>query len=79
MRLLAQALALLVSRLPNQETLPNMSTTAALPATSTPSGAKPQGGIIEGLNPIHYNPKDPISLFIVQVRGTGCRGHDIRD
>ncbi|CAG7563073.1 unnamed protein product [Fusarium equiseti] len=38
-------------------------TTTAAPATS----AHPQGGIIEGLNPIHYNPKDPIALFIVQA------------
>ncbi|KAF4980527.1 hypothetical protein FZEAL_3462 [Fusarium zealandicum] len=41
-----------------------MTTTAAAAATS---GARPQGGIIDGLNPIHYNPKDPISLFIVQA------------
>ncbi|KAJ3466650.1 hypothetical protein MRS44_004214 [Fusarium solani] len=38
-------------------------TSAAAAATS----AHPQGGIIEGLNPIHYNPKDPISLFIIQA------------
>jgi hypothetical protein len=41
------------------------STTTAAAAAAT--GAKPQGGIIEGLNPIHYNPKDPIALFIVQA------------
>ncbi|KAI8675583.1 Na-H-Exchanger domain-containing protein [Fusarium keratoplasticum] len=38
-------------------------TSAAAAVTS----AHPQGGIIEGLNPIHYNPKDPISLFIIQA------------
>ncbi|KAG8671915.1 hypothetical protein FPOAC2_05275 [Fusarium poae] len=38
-------------------------TTTAVAATS----AHPQGGIIEGLNPITYNPKDPITLFIVQA------------
>ncbi|RGP76938.1 hypothetical protein FLONG3_5022 [Fusarium longipes] len=38
-------------------------TTTAAAATS----AHPQGGIIEGLNPIHYNPKDPIALFIIQA------------
>ncbi|KAF7538883.1 hypothetical protein G7Z17_g12550 [Cylindrodendrum hubeiense] len=40
-------------------------TTTAAAAAAT--GAKPQGGILEGLNPIHYNPKDPIALFIVQA------------
>ncbi|KAH7136706.1 Sodium/hydrogen exchanger family-domain-containing protein [Dactylonectria estremocensis] len=40
-------------------------TTTAAVAAST--GAHPQGGILEGLNPIHYNPKDPIPLFIVQA------------
>ncbi|KAH7009980.1 Sodium/hydrogen exchanger family-domain-containing protein [Ilyonectria destructans] len=40
-------------------------TTTAVAAAAT--GAKPQGGILEGLNPIHYNPKDPIALFIVQA------------
>lgn len=39
-------------------------TTAPPPAAT---GARPQGGIIEGLNPILYNPKDPIALFIVQA------------
>lgn len=39
-------------------------TTSAAPAST---GAPPQGGIIEGLNPVHYNPKDPITLFIIQV------------
>ncbi|KAM0298068.1 hypothetical protein ACHAPM_008764 [Fusarium culmorum] len=38
-------------------------TTTAAAVTS----AHPQGGIIEGLNPIVYNPKDPITLFIVQA------------
>ncbi|KAF5660158.1 potassium:hydrogen antiporter [Fusarium heterosporum] len=41
------------------------STTTAAVATAT--GAHPQGGILEGLNPIHYNPKDPIALFIIQA------------
>lgn len=40
-------------------------TTTAAAAAAT--GARPQGGILEGLNPIHYNPKDPIALFIVQA------------
>lgn len=45
------------------------STTSAAAAASTTAsaGAKPQGGILEGLNPIEYSPKDPIPLFIIQV------------
>ncbi|KAM0211876.1 hypothetical protein ACHAQI_005029 [Fusarium lateritium] len=43
-----------------------MSSTATAAAAAA-TGAHPQGGIIEGLNPIHYNPKDPISLFIIQA------------
>lgn len=27
-----------------------------------------QGGIIQGSNPTEYNPKDPITIFIIQVR-----------
>lgn len=29
--------------------------------------APPQAGIFEGLNPSHYNPSDPIVLFIIQA------------
>ncbi|KAI9894192.1 MAG: K(+)/H(+) antiporter [Vezdaea aestivalis] len=29
--------------------------------------AASQGGILEGANPSHYNPKDPITLFIIQA------------
>ncbi|KAF4993258.1 hypothetical protein FGRMN_6622 [Fusarium graminum] len=43
-----------------------MSSTATA-AVATATGAHPQGGILEGLNPIHYNPKDPIALFIIQA------------
>jgi hypothetical protein len=39
-----------------------MSATAASTAR-----AKAQGGILEGENPTHYNPKDPIIIFIIQV------------
>ncbi|CAM1501505.1 Fc.00g034890.m01.CDS01 [Cosmosporella sp. VM-42] len=42
-----------------------MSTTSAAAPAST--GAHPQGGIIEGLNPIIYDPKNPINLFIIQA------------
>ena len=29
--------------------------------------APSQGGVIEGMNPSKYNPKDPITMFIIQV------------
>ncbi|CAD0088098.1 unnamed protein product [Aureobasidium vineae] len=41
-------------------------TTAAATASST-ARAKAQGGILEGENPTHYNPKDPIIIFIIQA------------
>jgi hypothetical protein len=31
------------------------------------TSVKSQGGILEGLNPTHYNAADPIVLFIIQV------------
>jgi hypothetical protein len=43
--------------------------TIAMSATaSSTARAKAQGGILEGENPTHYNPKDPIIIFIIQVR-----------
>lgn len=43
--------------------------TAATSVTvSSTARAKAQGGILEGENPTHYNPKDPIIIFIIQVR-----------
>lgn len=36
-------------------------------ATRAPTAAAPQAGVLEGSNPIHYDPKDPIILFIVQA------------
>lgn len=37
-------------------------------ATPTPvNKATPQGGVLEKINPVHYDPKNPIILFIVQV------------
>ncbi|KAG9698453.1 hypothetical protein KCU95_g2519, partial [Aureobasidium melanogenum] len=42
--------------------------TAAMSATvSSTARAKAQGGILEGENPTHYNPKDPIIIFIIQA------------
>ncbi|THZ14161.1 hypothetical protein D6C91_07466 [Aureobasidium pullulans] len=42
--------------------------TIAISATaSSTARAKAQGGILEGENPTHYNPKDPIIIFIIQA------------
>lgn len=41
-------------------------TMASATATNT-FRAAPQGGIIEGANPSHYDPKNPIIIFIIQV------------
>lgn len=40
-------------------------TTAAAAATAV--RVHPQGGILEGGNPSHYDSKNPIVLFIIQV------------
>ncbi|KAK7518899.1 Sodium/hydrogen exchanger family-domain-containing protein [Phyllosticta citriasiana] len=42
-----------------------MSTNSTGNATS--NRAAPQGGILEGANPTHYNKKDPIIIFIIQA------------
>lgn len=43
-------------------------TTSAKPAaTSAKLRAASQGGILDGGNPSKYNPKDPITIFIIQV------------
>ncbi|THY32264.1 hypothetical protein D6D01_02635 [Aureobasidium pullulans] len=42
--------------------------TIAMSATaSSTARAKAQGGILEGEDPTHYNPKDPIIIFIIQA------------
>lgn len=42
--------------------------TATTTAMATGSvRAAPQGGILEGGNPTHYDSKNPIVLFIIQV------------
>ncbi|TIA49741.1 hypothetical protein D6C79_03427 [Aureobasidium pullulans] len=42
--------------------------TIAMSATaSSTARAKAQGGILEGENPTHYNPKDPTIIFIIQA------------
>lgn len=43
-------------------------TASAAAATSSSSNRAPlQGGILDGMNPSVYNPKDPIITFIIQV------------
>jgi hypothetical protein len=40
---------------------------AASAAPTAPVKAPPQGGVLEGGNPVHFDAKNPIILFIVQV------------
>lgn len=40
---------------------------AATPSPSGENRAPPQGGVIEGGDPSHYDPKNPLILFIIQV------------
>jgi hypothetical protein len=42
---------------------------AASANPTAPVKAPPQGGVLEGVNPVHFDAKNPIILFIVQV---GC-------
>ena len=44
-----------------------MSTNTTAPPAAGAARAPSQGGIIGGLNPAVYNPKDPIPMFIIQV------------
>ncbi|KXT09914.1 hypothetical protein AC579_7989 [Pseudocercospora musae] len=41
--------------------------TAASPSSTATFRATPQGGILEGGNPTHYDTKNPIILFIIQA------------
>lgn len=42
-------------------------TTTAMAAATSAVKVNPQGGILEGGNPTHYDPKNPLVLFIIQV------------
>jgi hypothetical protein len=42
-------------------------TAAAASSSAASDRATPQGGVIEGGNPSHYDSKNPIILFIIQV------------
>jgi hypothetical protein len=39
------------------------------------TGAPPQAGVLDGVNPIVYNPANPIILFIVQASGPFLVAH----
>jgi hypothetical protein len=45
-----------------------VTTTAAAASASSTLRARPQGGILEGEDPSVYDSKNPIILFIIQVR-----------
>ncbi|CAI7616187.1 unnamed protein product [Penicillium manginii] len=45
----------------------NSTTVAAAAATAAGNRATPQGGILEGGNPTHYDTKNPIVVFIIQA------------
>lgn len=36
-------------------------------STNGTGGAPPQAGVLEGINPITYDPANPILLFIIQA------------
>ncbi len=42
-------------------------TSSVAPKSTGGNRAPSQGGVIEGANPSVYNPKDPITMFIIQV------------
>ncbi|GAB1316820.1 Cation/H+ exchanger domain-containing protein [Madurella fahalii] len=42
-------------------------TMSAAPTSTSGNRAPSQGGVIEGANPSEYNPKDPITIFIIQA------------
>jgi hypothetical protein len=44
-----------------------MSSSAAAAAATAVVKAPPQAGVLEGVNPVHFDAKNPIILFIVQV------------
>ena len=50
--------------------------TSSSASASSTDRATPQGGIFEGSNPSHYDSKNPIILFIIQVRLWKARGEE---
>jgi len=49
--------------------LQTVTQTVSVSASATGSGdrAPAQGGVFEGLNPTHYDTKNPITLFVIQA------------
>jgi hypothetical protein len=48
---------------------------SSAPPSASPTAvvkAPPQGGVLEGVNPVHFDAKNPIILFIIQVRRPLC-------
>lgn len=46
----------------------SVTSSSATPSATSSNRAPEQAGILEGNNPTHYNPKDPIIVFIIQVQ-----------
>ena len=45
---------------------------SATASPTAPVKAPPQGGVLEGVNPVTFDTKNPIILFIVQVGYRSC-------
>jgi len=56
-----------IRELPHQFPMSSLVSSAIAAATAKPK-APAQGGVLEGINPTKFDPKNPIILFIVQVR-----------
>lgn len=41
--------------------------TAASSTATSDNRAPPQGGVFEGANPTHFDPKNPFTLFVIQA------------
>lgn len=50
-----------------------LTSSSVAPKSTGGNRAPSQGGVIEGANPSVYNPKDPITMFIIQVSQPGSR------
>lgn len=44
-----------------------MTSVSPKPAAASATGAPSQAGVLDGMNPSHYNPSNPLTLFIIQV------------
>lgn len=48
-------------------TVAQIVTKASASAKPSSNAVPPQGGVLEKVNPVHYDPKNPIITFIIQV------------